>query len=286
MKPEILNYSHEQIYNTYKELKRVLPTGLFKMKVLEKQRYPINKDTIINEIEKTYSKKIISSFQNINIFYNNEEDQKSRTRKTLSLPKIRIQDVGTTGMGSSSSRKTNNFSINNSSRNSNNSEIITYINFREKNMKMIGINCDLKLKRNRGLYNSFSVNDIDMKKNIYLPRMIDRMKYRIPRNLRNNKGFILLGSSENKLLNKYKELNFIKNKNNMPTDMFFYKGNTSRNEKKFSREKKKFVKNIKVIPGENKKILQKVNETNENENVDKDILSDNNEIIIEDKKVE
>ena len=45
-----------------------------------------------------------------------------------------------------------------------NSDIITYKNFREKNMKMFGVNCDTKMKRNKGMYNSFSVNDIVMKK--------------------------------------------------------------------------------------------------------------------------
>ena len=32
---------------------------------------------------------------------------------------------------------------------------------------MLGVNCDTKMKRNKGMYNSFSVNDIDMKK-IYI----------------------------------------------------------------------------------------------------------------------
>ena len=31
-------------------------------------------------------------------------------------------------------------------------------------MKMLGVNCDTKMKRNKGMYNSFSVNDIDTKK--------------------------------------------------------------------------------------------------------------------------
>ena len=42
---------------------------------------------------------------------------------------------------------------------------------------MLGVKCDIKIKRHKGLYNSFSVNDVDMKKNIYLPKIIDRMKY-------------------------------------------------------------------------------------------------------------
>ena len=75
---------------------------------------------------------------------------------------------------------------------------------------MFGVNCDTKMKRNKGMYNSFSVNDIDMKKNIYLPRIIDRMKYSVPRNLRNNQGLIILGMNANNIVDKNKEITFIK----------------------------------------------------------------------------
>ena len=101
-----------------------------------------------------------------------------------------------------------------------NTEVITYRNFREKNMKIIGY--DFPGKRNKGLFNSRAINDIYMKKNIYLPRLIDRMKYNIPRNLRNNNGFIILGNNSNNMIGKYKEINFIRCKNAMPTDMYFY----------------------------------------------------------------
>jgi hypothetical protein len=104
-----------------------------------------------------------------------------------------------------------------------NNEIITFKNFREKNMKILGVNCDVKIKRNKGMYNSFSVNDVDMKKNIYLPKIIDRMKYSIPRNLRNNQGLILLGNNVNDIIDKTKDITFINRKNRMPTDLFFYK---------------------------------------------------------------
>ena len=41
-------------------------------------------------------------------------------------------------------------------------------------MKILGVNCDVKIKRNKGIYNSFSVNDVDMKKNIYLSRQMQK----------------------------------------------------------------------------------------------------------------
>lgn len=227
MKEFTISQSHENIFKTYQELQRVLPNGFLKMKVFKNQKYPISKSSIIKEIEKNYNKKnikkrIFSSSQNINIFYNENEVDKNKIKILPKLKNGTQNDQNTdmplniTNSQKSNNNKTNIFNYNN------NSEIITYRNFREKNMKMIGVSCDMKLKRNKGLYNSCSVNDIDMKKNIYLPRIIDRMKYSIPRNLRNNKGFIIKGNNAHNILDKYKKLNFIKFKNDMPTDMFFY----------------------------------------------------------------
>ena len=232
MKPSFVNLSHEYIFQTYKELKRVLPQGFLKMKVLKKERYPLNKSTIINEIEKNYktnhiNKNILYSPQNINIFYNDDENKDDIENK---LPKIKPKKTGDIQFDDTNTQNINNT---NSS-----TEIITYRNFREKNMKMIGLNCDIKLKRSKGLYNSVSVSDIDMKKNIYLPRIIDRMKYSIPRNLRNNKGFIVLGKNAHDMLNKYKELKFINHKNEMPTGMKFYNANKiEKNKKVFDKSK-------------------------------------------------
>ena len=267
MNPSTINNSHEYIFQTYNELKRILPNGFLKMKVLKKQRYPVNESSIINEIEKNYSNKNINknlySSQNINIFYNDEETENKITKI---LPQIRTRITDEYSNVSKTRSQNNDTNLNNSS-----SEIITYRNFREKNMKMIGVSCDVKLKRNKGLYNSVSVNDIDMKKNIYLPRIIDRMKYSIPRNLRNNKGFILCGNNEDKLINKYKELNFIRNKNDIPTDMFFYKEgkktktrNKDKNIKNKKNKEKSKINNIKV---------NVINENNKN-NVNKDNTDD------------
>ena len=208
MDPEISKLSHEAVFQTYKQLKTVLPKDLIKLKVLKSQRYPIIKPSIINEIQKEQNKLNKSrtkNYKKINIFYENCPNIQKR-QKLQNISKI---------------TKNNNFiKTNNDNENMN---MITYKNFREKNMKMLGLNCDTKLKRKNGLYNSFSVNDISMKKNIYLPRIIDRMKYSIPRNLRNNQGLILLGNNVNKIIDKNKNLGFLKKKNQMPTDLYFYK---------------------------------------------------------------
>jgi hypothetical protein len=226
MRPYSLSQSHEYIFQTYQELKRILPPEFFKMKVLEKQKYPTKKNIIINEIEKNYKrsdinlkKKVFSSSQNINIFYNSKEEE---AKKKNILPKIKQINNENNNSVQLKTKKQTNIKTNPLFDNNSSIEIITYRNFREKNMKMIGINCDNKLKRQKGLFNSFSVNDIDMKKNLYLPRIIDRMKYSMPRNIRNNKGFIVKGNNVYEILDKYKEIKFIKNKNDSPTDLFFY----------------------------------------------------------------
>ena len=235
MNPSSIIQSHENIFQTYKQLKRILPQGYLKMQVLKNQRYPVNESTIINEIEKNYKNKnikrnILYSPQNINIFYDWEDNKDYENY----LPKIKTKKTKTDDIQFEATNSQN-IDINTNSS----TEIITYRNFREKNMKMIGLNCDTKLKRNKGLYNSVSVNDIDMKKNIYLPRIIDRMKYSIPRNLRNNKGFIILGNNAQDILNKYKELKFINHKNEMPTDMYFFNENKKDKNEKNSKDKNK-----------------------------------------------
>ena len=226
MDPEISEQLHEYIFQTYNQLKTVLPKEILKMKVLKNQRYPIIKQSLMNEIEKdiiSKNKNYASSAQKINILYNDNINKKSQIQNLFKKTKINMKKHD---IEKSNAQETTNPMFIISKRTSSlydNSDIITYKNFREKNMKMLGVNCDTKIKRNRGMYNSFSVSDIDMKKNIYLPRIIDRMKYSVPRNLRNNQGLIILGMNAKNIVDKNKEISFIKKKKTLPTDFFFYK---------------------------------------------------------------
>jgi hypothetical protein len=219
MDPEISQQLHEQVFETYNSLKSLLPKQLLKIQVLKNQRYSINKPTIMKEIEKDIinkNKNFLSSSQKINIFYN--ENQLLRTKKITVLKR------------KNEKRKSNISEINkymNKNRKQNislqNNEIHTFKDFREKNMKLLGVKCDIKLKRSRGMYNSFSVSDVDMKKNIYLPKIIDRMKYNVPRNLRNNQGLIIIGKNIKDIVEKNKDPYFEKINKDMPTDLFFFK---------------------------------------------------------------
>ena len=219
MDPEISQQLHEKVFETYNSLKTVIPKKILKIQVLKNQRYPVNKPTIIKEIENDIinkNKKYVSSSQKINIFYNEKQLTKSKNLRTL---KKKIENTN------KKEPEIKKFLVQNYNKNDSlqNSEIITFKNFREKNMKILGVSCDKKLKRNKGIYNSFSVSDVDMKKNIYLPKIIDRMKYSVPRNLRNNQGLIVLGNNIKNIVEKNKDTNFELNKKNLPTDLFFYK---------------------------------------------------------------
>jgi len=219
MDPEISQQLHEKVFETYNSLKIVIPKKILKIQVLKNQRYPVNKPTIIKEIENDIinkNKKYVSSSQKINIFYNEKQLTKSKNLKTL---KKKVENTNT------NAPEIKKFLVQNYNKNDSlqNSEIITFKNFREKNMKILGVSCDKKLKRNKGIYNSFSVSDVDMKKNIYLPKIIDRMKYSVPRNLRNNQGLIVLGNNIKNIVEKNKDTIFELNKKNLPTDLFFYK---------------------------------------------------------------
>ena len=218
MDPEISQQLHEKVFETYNSLKTVIPKKILKIQVLKNQRYPVNKPTIIKEIENDIinkNKKYVSSSQKINIFYNEKQLTKSKNLRTL---KKKVENTNT------NAPEIKKFLVQNYNKNDSlqNSEIITFKNFREKNMKILGVSCDKKLKRNKGIYNSFSVSDVDMKKNIYLPKIIDRMKYSVPRNLRNNQGLIILGNNIKNIVEKNKDTNFELKKKNLPTDLYFY----------------------------------------------------------------
>ena len=221
MDPEINEQSHEHIFQIYKELKSILPKDVLKIKVLKNQRYPIIRNSLMKEIENDIINKNKNySSQKINIFFNEDFQKKDKIQNMAKINKVKTLRNNNE---KPNFPENNNIFLANSNKNFSlyeNNDIITYHNFREKNMKISGANCDFKLKRNKGMYNSFSVNDYDLKKNIYLPRIIDRMKYNIPRNMRNNQGLLVVGINAKNLFNKEKEMALKRKKENL--DDFLY----------------------------------------------------------------
>lgn len=188
MDPSIINGLHEHIFQLYKELKQTIPKNFFKIKILKSQKYPLEEENLLNKIENDFqincykNPHLCSSLKNINInIYN--KIQKNSFIKTRNKSKTK--------------------------------KVIS-----EKIPKMEEFPYDKKTKRKRGLYNSCSVNDINMKNNLFLPKIMDRMKYGVPRNLRNNNKFMLLGQNMEDTLGKYKNTKLIKN--NKKTDINFY----------------------------------------------------------------
>ena len=80
MDPEISEQLHEQIFQTYKHLKEILPKKILKMKVLRNQRYPITKPSVMQEIDNDILNKnrnYLPSEKNINIYYNENFKKRS-----------------------------------------------------------------------------------------------------------------------------------------------------------------------------------------------------------------
>ena len=94
MDPEISEQLHEHIFQTYNQLKTVLPKEILKMKVLKNQRYPIIKQPLMNEIEKDIinkNKNYSSSAQKINILYNNNIHKKGQIQNLFKKTKINMK---------------------------------------------------------------------------------------------------------------------------------------------------------------------------------------------------
>ena len=94
MDPEISEQLHEHIFQTYNQLKTVLPKEILKMKVLKNQRYPIIKQSLMNEIEKdiiSKNKNYASSAQKINILYNDNIHKKSQIQNLFKKTKINMK---------------------------------------------------------------------------------------------------------------------------------------------------------------------------------------------------
>ena len=199
MDPSIINESHKHVFQLYKELKQTLPKSFFKIKILKSQKYPLEQENLLNKIENDFQNDIQKNFHlspslkniNINIYNKIHKNSIIKTKNK---------------------NKTNRI-------------------IREKTLEMEEFPYDTKTKRIKGLYNSCSVNDMNMKNNLYLPRIIDRMRFGVPRNLRNNNKFMLLGHNMKDMLGQYKNIQYVKN--SKPTDINFY----------FSQRGKKCVSN-------------------------------------------
>ena len=190
----ITDYSHNRIYQTYSELKKKLPPSFFKMKVFSTPKYNIkpkpllkkienDKNSILQKVEKPLSiNKFINGNQNIYILSNKTINLKNQRN----MRKINCGDNKYSEMMKKTllTEKDKNFNSNNNSNTQ-----VENISYDEIEYLPIFQQNDVQPY----YFHSSSIKDSNMKNNIYLPKIIDRMKYSIPRNERDKNGFHIEG---------------------------------------------------------------------------------------------
>ena len=178
----ITDNSHNRIYQTYAELKKKIPTKLFKIKVLSSPKYSLNKKPILTQIENNKINPIKpkhSNFQtkNKNIYLLSNKTINLKKSKKLKPINSQINDeiIKKNLLGDYDEK---NFK----------SDLESFNNFLE------GLEQPAEeMEPQHYYFHSSVVNDSQMKNNIYLPKIMDRMKYSLPRNERERNGFLVEG---------------------------------------------------------------------------------------------
>ena len=176
--------SHNKIYQTYAELKKKLPPKLFKIKVFSSPKYNLDKKPILKKIEN----------DNVNL---------KQQRHNLDLIKGK-----------------NIYILSNKTINLKKPKNLKPLNFNELDYiikkNLLGDDFEKNSRNNTEAYQSFLagleepaeemepqpyyfhsnvVSDAQMKNNIYLPKIMDRMKYSVPRGEREKNGFLVKGKA-------------------------------------------------------------------------------------------
>ena len=176
--------SHNKIYQTYAELKKKLPPKLFRIKVFSSPKYNIDKKPILKKIE---NDKINPKSQKHNILQIKGKNIYILSNKTINLKKPK--DLKPLNFNEYDYIIKKNLLDDSSDKNSrNNSD--SYRNFIE------GLEEPAEEMEPQPYYfHSSLVTDAQMKNNIYLPKIMDRMKYSIPRGEREKNGFLIKGKA-------------------------------------------------------------------------------------------
>ena len=176
--------SHNKIYQTYAELKKKLPPKLFRIKVFSSPKYNLDKKPILKKIE---NDKINPKSQKHNILQIKGKNIYILSNKTINLKKPK--DLKPLNFNEYDYIIKKNLLDDSSDKNSrNNSD--SYRNFIE------GLEEPAEEMEPQPYYfHSSLVTDAQMKNNIYLPKIMDRMKYSIPRGEREKNGFLIKGKA-------------------------------------------------------------------------------------------
>ena len=180
----ITDNSHNKIFQTYAELKKKLPSTFFRMKVLSTPKYNLDKKPLLKKIENEKKNKNRNNhmnkflqLQNKNIFI--------LSNKTINLKKPKNLKPIISHDYDEVIKK--NLLLDKFDKNlRNNTEALQ--NFLE------GLEEPAEEMETQHYYfHSSVVKDAQMKNNIYLPRIVERMKYSIPRSQREKNGFRVEG---------------------------------------------------------------------------------------------
>ena len=180
----LTDISHNKIYQTYAELKKKLPPKLFRIKVFSSPKYNLDKKPILKKIE---NDKINPKSQKHNILQIKGKNIYILSNKTINLKKPK--DLKPLNFNEYDYIIKKNLLDDSSDKNSrNNSD--SYRNFIE------GLEEPAEEMEPQPYYfHSNLVTDAQMKNNIYLPKIMDRMKYSIPRGEREKNGFLIKGKA-------------------------------------------------------------------------------------------
>ena len=176
--------SHNKIYQTYAELKKKIPPKLFKIKVFSSPKYNLDKKPILKKIE---NDKINPKKERPNPLQTKNKNIYLLSNKTISLKRIKnIKPINTHEydfiIKKNLLKDINEKYFGNETEN--------YQNF------LAGLEDPAEeMEPQHYYFHSNVVNDAQMKNNIYLPKIMDRMRYSIPRNERDKNGFLVEGKA-------------------------------------------------------------------------------------------
>ena len=176
--------SHNKIYQTYAELKKKIPPKLFKIKVFSSPKYNLDKKPILKKIE---NDKINPKKEKPNPLHTKNKNIYMLSNKTYNLKKIKnIKPINTHEydfiIKKNLLKDINEKYLGNETEN--------YQNF------LAGLEDPAEeMEPQHYYFHSNVVNDAQMKNNIYLPKIMDRMRYSIPRNERDKNGFLVEGKA-------------------------------------------------------------------------------------------
>jgi hypothetical protein len=185
MEPITIDNNHNYVYNTYKELNKIMPHNYLKVKVIPSKKYHFSTKEIINTIENNYNlnKYIDKNGKPKKCIYLYSSSHPDNLKKKIISKNILSQKTFNKTKNIDNKNRTN------SNKNNNN------------------------FSRTKG-FNSSPIKNYFLRNNICLPEITHRIKYKIPRNEREINGFKIIGNEIQTIGNNIKELKIINYNNN------------------------------------------------------------------------